>query len=101
MVQRFSGPSPSPSLELILQQYTCSLSMREGLTPGLMETGKSSMKVVQRFSGPKLWNKHGRTNLRNGKKDQRPDFQNGLEYALAKKEGDPDTPEGEEDGAAE
>merc|ERR1719260_740546 len=58
----------NPSLELIPQQSTCSPSMNEGPTPEHMETGKSSMKVVLKFSGLKLWKQHGRTNLLNGKK---------------------------------
>merc|ERR1712183_1240982 len=79
------GWTLNPSLELIPPQFICSPSMSEGLTPEHMETGKSSMKVVLKFSGPKLWNQHGRTNLLNGKKDPKPDFLNGLEFVLAKK----------------
>merc|ERR1739844_802601 len=75
--------------ELIPPQFTCSPSMSAGLTPEPMETGKSSMKVVLKFSGQKLWNQHGRTNLLNGKKDPKPDCLNGLEFVLAKKKETP------------
>merc|ERR1719153_495017 len=83
--QSRKGWTLNPSLELIPQQSTCSPSMSEGLTPEHMETGKSSMKVVLKFSGLKLWKQHGRTNLLNGKKDPKPDCLSGLEYALAKR----------------
>merc|ERR1739844_346554 len=79
------GWTLSHSLVLIPQQSTCSPSMSVELTPEHMETGKSSMRGVLRFSGPKLWKQHGRTNLLNGKKDLKLDFPNGLEYGLAKR----------------
>merc|ERR1739844_617322 len=79
------GWTLSHSLVLIPQQSTCSPSMSVELTPEHMETGKSSMRAVLKFSGPKLWKQHGRTNLLNGKKDLKLDFPNGLEYALAKR----------------
>merc|ERR1712183_835650 len=60
-------------------------SMSAELTPEHMVTGKSSMKVVPRFSDLKLWNKHGRINLVNGKKDLKPNCLNGLDYALVKR----------------
>merc|ERR1719431_274120 len=75
----------NPSQELILPRSGCSPSMNVGQTPGLMGTGRSSMREAVRSCGQNYWNLSGKKSLTSGQRGQRQDFQNGLANVLVKR----------------
>merc|ERR1719431_2188970 len=75
----------NPSQELILPRSGCSPSMNVGQTPGLMGTGRSSMREAVRSCGQNYWNLSGKKSLMSGQRGQRQDFQNGLANVLVKR----------------
>merc|ERR1719431_358313 len=68
----------NPSQELILPRSGCSPSMSVEQTPGLMGTGRSSMREAVRSSGQNYWKLSGKKSSTSGQRGQRQDFQNGL-----------------------
>merc|ERR1719431_2176340 len=75
----------NPSQELILPRSGCSPSMNVGQTPGLMGTGRSSMREAVRSCGQNYWKLSGKKSLTSGQRGQRQDFQNGLVSDQAKR----------------
>merc|ERR1719431_1196661 len=75
----------NPSQELILPRSGCSPSMNVGQTPGLMGTGRSSMREAVRSCGQNYWKLSGKKSSMSGQRGQRQDFQNGLVSDQAKR----------------
>merc|ERR1719431_1205835 len=75
----------NPSQELILPRSGCSPSMNVGQTPGLMGTGRSSMREAVRSCGQNYWKLSGKKSSTRGQRGQRQDFQNGLVSDQAKR----------------
>merc|ERR1712212_1192060 len=71
--------------ELILPRAGCSPSMNVGQTPGLMGTGRSSMREAARSCGQNYWKLSGKKSSTSGQRGQRQDFQNGLVSDQAKR----------------
>merc|ERR1712110_663708 len=100
------GPSrrvltPSPSPRSTPPPSTCSPSTSGGRTPGHTVTVRSCTKAEPRLSALSGWRVCGRRSSQSSQSVPPRSCQSGSESDLEKKAGDPETPEGEEEAAAE